>query len=226
MKKWLGVVLLGLFACGTDSSGFAAHETDGAAGSAEVDAGSVGVMRRPVPDLPDAMPPQDTTAGGMAGSVGGVAGSAGFFVGGMNSGGTAGVFAGGNAAGGMPETCVERGDCPSEVREHGGHQYIGITAVMADFETAQQRCQDLGFDLPLVETDAEMMWLIQTFAPWTYWLQMQAPWSALTYSNWSSTQPNNNDIRGVPENCVMVQKDGKWNDLACDQTRPEIICRK
>ena len=42
-----------------------------------------------------------------------------------------------------------------------------------------------------------------------------------TYNNWKDGEPDNN---GDNEDCASMDKDGKWSDHECDQSRKAFFC--
>ena len=45
--------------------------------------------------------------------------------------------------------------------------------------------------------------------------------SAWDYTNWNGDEPNNNGIGGV-EDCLLVYRNGPWNDGNCDRSEPAV----
>ena len=46
-----------------------------------------------------------------------------------------------------------------------------------------------------------------------------------TYFNWNSGQPDNNNHYEGGEDCVIVYKDGGWDDYWCDNTHHSaVVC--
>ena len=103
---------------------------------------------------------------------------------------------------------------------------------------AQEKCEDLGGDLPIITSAAENSFIVSlATGNGDPWLGMQAQddgefyWEnctpvADTFSNWNTGEPNNPS----DERCAYMYVNGghyvgKWNNNPCDKSF-SAICQK
>ena len=102
---------------------------------------------------------------------------------------------------------------------------------------AQQKCQDLGADLPLVKSAEENNFILslarEKGEPWLgmhmkddekfYWVDGTPV--ADTFSAWNTGEPNMLDVEWCAYMYVTGDHKGKWNNNPCDKIR-RAICQK
>ncbi|XP_074836497.1 uncharacterized protein LOC142003438 [Carettochelys insculpta] len=98
---------------------------------------------------------------------------------------------------------------------------------------AKQACVDQGAQLVVIDNQQEQEFLQKHMNGKEYWIGLNDlskegtfTWvddSSVSYSNWNQGEPNN---VGSGEDCVMMYKDGKWNDAQCANNVDGWICEK
>lgn len=127
-----------------------------------------------------------------------------------------------------PLSCLEvPADCVGESFE--GHAYLFCSAGQ-HWQPARARCQALGLDLAVVETDAENSFLAShlTTTSWIgahdrdvegsfRWIEPGAgeAGQAVAFSQWAFATPDNCGLFGQ-QDCVRIAANGTWDDSACD----------
>ncbi|XP_044851128.1 C-type lectin domain family 4 member G-like [Mauremys mutica] len=98
---------------------------------------------------------------------------------------------------------------------------------------AKQACKDQGATLIIIDNPQKQEFVTKNANGKQYWIGLHDVsnegtfiWvddSSVSYSNWDRGEPNN---FGSGEDCVMMLKDGKWNDAPCVMNEVGWICEK
>lgn len=112
--------------------------------------------------------------------------------------------------------------CVSATR--GGHEYLFCESD-SNWDQARTTCQIIGYDLVVINDQAENDFVVagiktRTRAEWHIGLSDRATertfvWvdgSKPGYTRWAMFQP---DDFWFNEDCVVIRRDGTWNDVAC-----------
>lgn len=120
------------------------------------------------------------------------------------------------------------------VDAHGGHEYL-FCELDSNWGQARTSCQIAGYDLVVIADKTEHDWVVgklksKSRGKWHIglhdrddegkfkWVDGTAP----GFTSWGSWEPN--DFLWS-EDCVILNKDGSWNDINCGDTlREGFIC--
>ncbi|KAG8128863.1 hypothetical protein E2320_015685, partial [Naja naja] len=101
-----------------------------------------------------------------------------------------------------------------------------------NWEMARKTCADRDSHLVIINTKQEQDFVIQTLKN-SIWLglsdiEKEGTWhwvdgSPLKERSWREGEPNNGGKNG--EDCVVLYKEGKWNDIHCD-IQVKFVCEK
>lgn len=122
--------------------------------------------------------------------------------------------------------------CSSAFR--GGHEYL-FCENDANWDQARTTCQIVGFDLAVIGDKAEHDWVVaginaKSKNSWHIGLSDRAEegkfvWVDGTkpgFTSWAFLQPDN---FWFSEDCVVVRRDGTWNDIDCTGgAREAFVC--
>ncbi|EMP41501.1 Cytochrome P450 4F22 [Chelonia mydas] len=110
--------------------------------------------------------------------------------------------------------------CPASWLLNSGTCYY-FSTVRKHWSYAKQACKDQGAELIIIDNPQKQEFLTKNANGKQYWIGLHDIsnegtfiWvddSSVSYSNWDRGEPNN---FGSGEDCVMMLKDGKWNDAA------------
>ncbi|XP_032094920.1 low affinity immunoglobulin epsilon Fc receptor-like [Thamnophis elegans] len=99
-----------------------------------------------------------------------------------------------------------------------------------NWEMAKKKCADCNSRLVIINTKQEQDFLIQTLKQ-SMWLglsdiEKEGAWrwidgSPLRQGSWRTGEPNNGGRNG--EDCAVLYKEGKWNDIHCAE-RVRFVC--
>ncbi|XP_074977645.1 C-type lectin domain family 4 member G isoform X2 [Caretta caretta] len=122
--------------------------------------------------------------------------------------------------------------CPAGWLLNSGTCYY-FSTVRKHWSYAKQACKDQGAELIIIDNPQKQEFLTKNTNGKQYWIGLHDVsnegtfiWvddSSVSYSNWDRGEPNN---FGSGEDCVMMLKDGKWNDAACTMNGDGWICEK
>ncbi len=133
--------------------------------------------------------------------------------------------------------------CPCDVQHWPDteHPYLYCTTA-TDWTSAQNSCDSYGYALVTFDSADEGLWVESVVYSYTdnYWwvghtdAASEGSWvwadgSPVTYTNWSSGEPNNSHGRecydSSEEDCAMIKWSGaSWNDYPCECTKPYYVC--
>jgi hypothetical protein len=120
------------------------------------------------------------------------------------------------------------------ILERGGHQY-SFCEQSANWDQARTRCQTAGADLVVLNDRSELDWVAAQISKMSkgqwhigltdrsaegsfVWIDGSKP----SFTNWGFLQPDNFLFS---EDCVVMGKDAKWNDVNCTNGPTEaFIC--
>ncbi|XP_058023869.1 collectin-12-like [Ahaetulla prasina] len=101
-----------------------------------------------------------------------------------------------------------------------------------NWEMARKKCADRDSHLLIINTKQEQDFVIQTLKQ-SIWLglsdiETEGTWrwvdgSPLEKWSWRTGEPNNDGKNG--EDCAVLYKEGKWNDIHCN-ARVKFVCEK
>ncbi|XP_074836071.1 uncharacterized protein LOC142003221 [Carettochelys insculpta] len=122
--------------------------------------------------------------------------------------------------------------CPADWLLNAGSCYYFATE-RKPWSHAKQACMDQGAQLVIIDNQQEQEFLQKHMNTKQYWIGLHDlskegtfTWvddSSVSFSNWNRGEPNN---VGSGEDCVMMYKDGKWNDAPCANNVDGWICEK
>ncbi|KAG6922175.1 C-type lectin domain family 4 member G [Chelydra serpentina] len=122
--------------------------------------------------------------------------------------------------------------CPAGWLLNAGNCYY-FSTVRKYWSYAKQACKDQGAELIIIDNPQKQEFLTKNANGKQYWIGLHDVgnegtfiWvddSPVSYSNWARGEPNN---FGSGEDCVMMFKDGKWNDATCGMNGDGWICEK
>ncbi|CAM5169364.1 unnamed protein product [Eretmochelys imbricata] len=122
--------------------------------------------------------------------------------------------------------------CPAGWLLNSGTCYY-FSTVRKHWSYAKQACKDQGAELIILDNPQKQEFLTKNANSKQYWIGLHDVsnegtfiWvddSSVSQSNWDRGEPNN---FGSGEDCVMMLKDGKWNDAACTMNGDGWICEK
>ncbi|XP_053868595.1 C-type lectin domain family 4 member G-like isoform X1 [Malaclemys terrapin pileata] len=122
--------------------------------------------------------------------------------------------------------------CPAGWMLNAGNCYYFSTE-QKHWSYAKQACKDQGAMLIIIDSNQKQEFLTKNANGKQYWIGLHDVsnegtfiWvddSSVSYSNWNQGEPNN---FGSGEDCVMMVKDGKWNDATCVMNEVGWICEK
>nr|XP_006132086.1 C-type lectin domain family 4 member G isoform X1 [Pelodiscus sinensis] len=122
--------------------------------------------------------------------------------------------------------------CPANWLLYAGTCYYFSTE-RKHWSYAKQACTDQGGQLIIIDNEQEQEFLAKNAKGKQYWIGLHDInnegtfiWvdnNPLSYSNWNRGEPND---YGGGEDCVMMFRDGKWNDMPCAASEEGWICEK
>jgi hypothetical protein len=102
------------------------------------------------------------------------------------------------------------------------HIYWQITEKPVKWHDAFKACYDYDFTGHITEKDNEKLkQLIAHNGLDDLWINLtdrkrEGTWVRGHWTNWGSGEPDNNGVEGN-EDCAVINKDGTWSDVSCDQ---------
>ena len=122
-------------------------------------------------------------------------------------------------------------ECPSKFQEFDDSCYL-LGKGKKTFNKATAACKQLGGFLVEPRSEEMSTAVKSNFNFKDIWIGLldvtrdrtfvwQSDSEALSYSNWDEDQPNNSKGK---ESCVVLGKNGRWNDIKCE-SKFEFLCQ-